>query len=132
MIQDNSIKYIAKKMIRKLMHPEVFNNAENLFHCKNNNTIIEEEVQRDKEIPHPLNRYYLSDEDFEYILNKALVNIDPVIEQYDDRVALEDSLTKVISTEKEGRYAGKIDSVTYNCLLTELLKMKEKKGLLKI
>lgn len=115
-------KDVKEKADRLLLnHPEIINNARSYFHNENGKTIIEEIVDRDNIITDELvNMYRLTRDDLKVIIDNVKNYMDPVIKEYDKKVAVEDALSKVIWNLK---YFGKINSTTYNYLLSELLKI---------
>lgn len=119
------IKKVKEKANKLLLnHPEVINNARSYFRNENGRTIIEEIVDRKDIIENrPVNMYKLTEEDFNLIVKSVKDYIDPVIKEYDKEVALRDALDKVIWNLDNGRYSGKINSTTYNYLLSNLLKI---------
>lgn len=107
-------------------HPEILNNARDLFHNENGKTVIEAKVPRGdlsvEESVVPRTQYDFSEEDYKAILAHTKKIIDPVMKQYDERVAMEDALTVAIATLDDGKYANRVNANTYNLLMDKLAK----------
>lgn len=107
-------------------HPEILFNARNLFHNKNGQTVVEAMVPRgDLSIEDsitPRTQYEVSNSDLHAISKHAKSIIDPVMKEYDERVAMEDALTMAIATLDDGKFANKINASTYNLLMNNLVK----------
>lgn len=121
--KEDTAKSRAESFLKQ--HPEVLYNAEDLFHNRNDKTIIEEKVPRGDlgvDSIMPMDQYELEDADYKAILKYANKIIDKIIKEYDDTVAQEDALTKAIATFDEGKYANKVNATTYNYLLDHMKK----------
>jgi hypothetical protein len=107
-------------------HPEIIHNARDLFHNENGKTVIEAAVPRGdlsvEESVMPRTQYDLKEADYKDILAHTKKIIDPVMKQYDERVAMEDALTVAIATLDDGKYANRVNANTYNLLMDKLVK----------
>jgi hypothetical protein len=121
--KDSSLEK-AKGILRN--HPEILFNARNLFHNKNGQTVVEAIVPRGDLSTEasimPRTQYDLREDDFKAISKHASKIIDPVMKEYDGRVAMEDALTRAIATLGDGKYANKVNASTYNLLLDNMEK----------
>jgi hypothetical protein len=123
---NKKIRNKAQELLLKWNHPTLLNNAQHFFHNQNGTTIIKEKVSLPEGISNPINSFFLENKDYEYIIRETINNIDPILKEYDLKVAIEDSLSRIIASALNGRFAGKIDSNTYNCLLTVIMKKIQK------
>lgn len=107
-------------------HPEILFSARDLFHNKNGETVIEAIVPRgDSSVEDaimPRTQYDLRNEDLQAISKHAKKIIDASMKEYDERVAMEDALTRSIATLDGGKYAGKVNASTYALILDSLVK----------
>jgi hypothetical protein len=118
-----SVKPAEKKMVQNLLlkHPEVVNNARHLFRNENGRTIVEDRVPRGdadrKTVGQPFCNGDLTDTDLRDLAKYATEIIDEGILRYDEKIAHEDALHRAIDQKDGGKYAGKVNSVTYGLLL---------------
>lgn len=107
-------------------HPEILYSARHLFHNKNGQTVIEAKVPRGdlstEAAVMPRTQYDLNDSDFQAISKHAKKIVDASLKAYDERVAMEDALTRAIATLDDGKYASKVNANTYTLLLDKLVK----------
>jgi len=107
-------------------HPEILYNARDLFHNENGKTVVEAMVPRgdlsQKDVIIPRTQYDLKEEDLQSISKHANKIIDATMKEYDEKVAMEDALTRAIATLDDGKYAGKVNASTYNLILGKLIK----------
>jgi len=120
--EKDSARKNAKGFLKN--HPEILFSSRDLFHNKNGQTVIESVVPRGdlntEASIMPRTQYDLKEADFQAISKHASKLIDPVIKEYDGRIAMEDALTKAIATLNDGKYANKINASTYNLLLDNM------------
>jgi hypothetical protein len=110
------IKDKAKNLLLK--HPELINNAKNLFRNENGTTIVEEAVVRGDKGPSDIRTQYdVSAEDINKIAKEAKSNLDETLLKYDPVVAREDALNKTIWSKDEGKFAAKINASTFALIL---------------
>jgi hypothetical protein len=107
-------------------HPEILYSARHLFHNKNGQTVVEENVLRGdlstEAAVMPRTQYDLKDSDFQAISKHAEKIVDASLKEYDKKVAMEDALTRAIATLDDGKYANKVNATTYTFLLNKLVK----------
>lgn len=107
-------------------HPEILLNARGLFHNQNGETVIEDRVPRGdlnvEETAMPRTQYDLEDADYQEIFKHAKKIVDPVMKDYDEKVAMEDALTRTIATLDDGKYANRVNASTYNLIVGKLTK----------
>lgn len=129
---DNNKKVVKpseKKMVQNLLmnHPEVTNNARHLFRNENGRTIIEDRVPRGdpdrKTVGQPFCQSDLTDADLRDLAKYATEIIDEGILRYDEKTAKEDALHRAIDQKDGGKYAGKVNAVTYNLLIDHVGKV---------
>ena len=122
--EKNSEFQKAKDLLKE--HPEILFNARDLFHNKNGQTVVEAMVPRGdlsiEDSVTPRTQYEVSNSDLHAISKHAKSILDPVMKEYDERVAMEDALTVAIATLDDGKYANKINASTYNLLMDNLVK----------
>lgn len=122
--EKNSELQSAKDLLKE--HPEILFNARDLFHNKNGQTVVEAMVPRGdlsvEDSVTPRTQYEVSNADLHAISKHAKSILDPVMKEYDERVAMEDALTVAIATLDDGKYANKINASTYNLLMDNLVK----------
>ena len=114
----------AKNLLKD--HPEILFNARDLFHNKNGQTVIEAMVPRGdisvEDSVTPRTQYDVTNDDLQAISKYAKKIMDPVIKEYDVKVATEDALTRAIATLDDGKFDHKINANTYNLLMDNLVK----------
>lgn len=122
--KEDSPRQKAKSLLNN--HPEILFSARDLFHNENGKTVIEAMVPRGdlstEDSIMPRTQYDLSDEDFKSLTAHAKKIVDPVMKEYDERVAMEDALTMAIATLDDGKYASKVNANTYSLLMDKLVK----------
>lgn len=122
--EKESVREKAKGLIRN--HPEILFNARKLFHNENGTTVIEDKVPRgdlkQEDVIMPRHQYDLKEADLQAISKHAKKIVDASIKEYDERVAMEDALTRAIATLDDGKYAGKVSASTYSLILGNLVK----------
>ena len=120
----DDVRQKAKNLLAN--HPEILFSARDLFHNKNGETVIEAMVPRGdlstEAAIMPRTQYDLNNEDLQSIVSHAKKIVDASMKEYDERVAMEDALTRAIATLDDGKYANKINASTYNLLMDNLLK----------
>lgn len=120
----DSAREKAKGLLKN--HPEILFNARKLFHNENGQTVIEPKVPRgDEDVESsimPRTQYDLKEDDLQALSKHAKKIIDASIKEYDEKVAMEDALTRAIATLDDGKYAGKVNASTYSLLLDNLIK----------
>lgn len=122
--KNNSVREKAKGLLRN--HPEIMFSARDLFHNENGKTVIEAKVPRGdlsiEESIMPRTQYDLTDNDLQALTKHAKKIVDPVLKEYDERVAMDDALTRAIATLDDGKYASKVNANTFSVLMDQLVK----------
>jgi DNA-directed RNA polymerase subunit RPC12/RpoP len=125
--EKDDVKAKAKLLILK--HPEATHSARDLFHNENGKTIVEEKVPRGdvskEDVLMPRNQSDLTDKDLRELAAYASNIIDPILKQYDERVAKEDALLRAIGSKDSGKYAGKVNASTFTLILDQMGKKKQ-------
>ena len=120
----DDVRQKAKNLLAN--HPEILFSARDLFHNKNGETVIESVVPRGdlstEAAIMPRTQYDLKNEDLQSIVSHAKKIVDASMKEYDERVAMEDALTRAIATLDDGKYANKVSAPTYNLLMDNLVK----------
>lgn len=123
-INISDAKNKAKSLLLK--HPEIMHDGRHLFRNENGTTIVEEIVPRgDQGLPEILNQGDISDLDLKGLAQYAAKLVDPCLVRYDERVAMEDALSKAIWEKDSGMYQGKVNANTF-CLVLDMMVKKVK------
>jgi len=131
---DKVVKPADKKLGGILeQHPSVQNSARGLFHNQNGTTVIQERVPRgdlpQEDVIMPRNEFDLTSEDLEKIAAEAKKAMDPLLVKYDEDVAMEDALARVVWSTGDGKYQGRLSANTQTLVLDLMRKgKKDKKG----
>lgn len=122
--EKDSTRQKAKDLLAN--HPEILFSARDLFHNKNGETVIEAMVPRGdpsvEDAIMPRTQYDLKNDDLMAISKHAKKIIDASMKEYDERVAMEDALTRAIATLDDGKYASKVNASTFSLLMDNLIK----------
>ena len=124
------LKDKAKNLLLK--HPEIMNNARNLFRNENGTTIVQEVVPRGDAKPCDIMvQGDLQDMELRGLAVHAKALIDENLTRYDRKVALEDALWRAIRTKDNGKFEGKVNASTFDLILSYLEGLKTAKDMAK-
>jgi hypothetical protein len=128
--EKKSVKPSEKKMVNNILlkHPEVLHSVRNLFRNENGRTIVEDRVPRGdpdrKGVGQPFCQADLTDPDLRNLAKYASGILDEHLLKYDEKTAHEDALHRAINELEGGKYAGKVNTNTFNLILSTMEKRK--------